>query len=139
MKSGHLLHGELSATIARMGHGDGLVVGDAGLPVPRGPQRIDLAVTRGVPSFLVTLDTVLDELRIERIVLADEIKLRNPVQLTGIEAILSAYQIRTAARVEVVFVPHDEFKQRTGSAVAVVRTGECTPYSNVILHSGVVF
>lgn len=139
MKSGRLLHAELSATIARMGHGDGLVVGDAGLPVPQGVSRIDLAVTRGTPSFLVTLDTVLDELRIERIVLADEIKLRNPAQLAGIEALLSEYQIRTAARVEVVFVSHDAFKQRTGGAVAVVRTGECTPYSNVILHSGVVF
>jgi len=72
-------------------------------------------------------------------VLADEIKLRNPAQLTGIEALVSAYQARVAARVQVVFVPHEEFKQLTGSAVAVVRTGECTPYSNVILHSGVVF
>jgi D-ribose pyranase len=139
MKSGRLLHGELSATIARMGHGDGLAIGDAGLPIPIGPARIDLAVTRGTPSFLVTLEAVLDELRIERVVLADEIRERNPAQLAGIEAVLLAYRDRTAARVDVVFVSHDEFKRRTASTLAVVRTGECTPYSNAILHSGVVF
>jgi D-ribose pyranase len=139
MKSGKLLHGELSATIARMGHGDGLVIGDAGLPIPHGPLRIDLALARAIPPFLATLETVLDELRVERIVLADEIKLRNPTQLAGIEQLLSGYHGRTAVRVEVNFVSHDELKRRTGTAIAVVRTGECTPYSNVILHSGVVF
>lgn len=139
MKSGRLLHSELSATIARMGHGDSLVIGDAGLPIPRGPARIDLALARGTPSFLATLETVLDELRVERIVLADEIKARNPAQLAGIEALFADYKVRTAARVEVVFVSHEEFKLRTGGAIAAVRTGECTPYSNVILHSGVVF
>ncbi len=139
MKTGRLLHGELSATIARMGHGDSLVIGDAGLPVPHGPVRIDLALTRGIPSFLATLEIVLDELRIERVVLAEEIKPRNAAQLAAVEAMLDEYRIRSSAAVEVLFVSHAEFKQRTARALAVVRTGECTPYSNVILHAGVVF
>ena len=141
MKTGKLLHSELSATIARMGHGDALVIGDAGLPVPHGPLRIDLALTPGIPSFLETLDAVLDELRIERIVLAEEIGPRNPRQLAAIQQRLAGYRKRVAPgiEVEVVFVPHDELKQRSARALAVVRTGECTPYSNVILHSGVVF
>lgn len=139
MKSGRLLNSELSAVIARMGHTDALVIGDAGLPIPVGPARIDLALTRGIPSFLETLGAVLDELRIERVVLAEEIKLRNPEQLAGIEQLLAAYRARTGATVDIAFVPHETFKQRCGAALAVVRTGECTPYSNVILHSGVVF
>jgi len=139
MKSTRLLHSELSATIARMGHGDALVIGDAGLPIPHGPLRIDLAVTRGTPSFLATLDAVLDELRIERAVVAAEIEPRNPAQLAGIQAMLAEYRIRTGAVFDVVLVPHDELKRRSAAAIAVVRTGECTPYSNVILYSGVVF
>jgi D-ribose pyranase len=122
-----------------MGHGDSLVIGDAGLPIPQGPVRIDLALTRGIPSFLATLETVLDELRIERVVIAEEIEARNPEQLAGVEAILAGYRVRTGASVEVVVVPHDELKRRTAGALAVVRTGECTPYANVILCSGVVF
>lgn len=139
MKSGRLLNSELSLAIARMGHGDSLVIADAGLPIPHGPERIDLALTRGIPSFTATLETVLDELRIERIVVAEEIRTRNPGQLAEIERILSAYGTRTGAAVEVAFVPHEEFKRRSGEALAVVRTGECSPYSNVILQSGVVF
>jgi D-ribose pyranase len=139
MKAGRLLHSELSAVIARMGHGDSLVIGDAGLPIPHGPVRIDLALTRGIPSFLATLETVLDELRIERVILAEEIEARNPEQLAGIEAILAGYRVRTGASVEIVRVPHDELKRRTAGAVAAVRTGECTPYANAILCSGVVF
>jgi D-ribose pyranase len=139
MKSGRLLNSELSAVIARMGHTDSLVIADAGLPIPVGPMRIDLALTRGVPSFRVTFETILEELRVERIILAEEIQTRNSAQLDDIMKTLSAYRDRTGASVEVVFVPHKAFKQRTGAALAIVRTGECTPYSNVILHSGVVF
>jgi D-ribose pyranase len=139
MKSGRLLNSELSAVIARMGHTDSLVIADAGLPVPVGPMRIDLALTRGIPSFLATFETILEELRIERILLAEEIRTRNSAQLDDIMKTLSAYRDRTGALVEIVFVPHEAFKQRTGAALAIVRTGECTPYSNVILHSGVVF
>ena len=36
-------------------------------------------------------------------------------------------------------IPHKDFKRRTFEAKAIVRTGEFTPYANVILISGVVF
>lgn len=36
-------------------------------------------------------------------------------------------------------VPHDEFKRLSQASEVIVRTGECTPYANVILKSGVVF
>lgn len=43
------------------------------------------------------------------------------------------------AVVEVQAVAHEEFMQRSRSSVAIVRTGEFTPYANVILVAGVVF
>ncbi len=45
MKRTALLHAELSHAIASLGHGDMLVIGDVGLPIPPGPRRIDLALT----------------------------------------------------------------------------------------------
>ena len=36
-------------------------------------------------------------------------------------------------------VSHEEFKRRTAKARAMVRTGECTPYANIILIAGVKF
>ncbi|NIR27689.1 MAG: D-ribose pyranase, partial [Gammaproteobacteria bacterium] len=55
MKKGKLINQPISAVIAGMGHGDELVIADAGLPIPTEPRRIDLALTKGIPSFLDTL------------------------------------------------------------------------------------
>jgi len=131
MKLGGVLNHRLAMVIAEMGHTDGLTVADAGLPVPLSVERIDLAVSPGVPSFTQVLEVIASELKAEEIVIAREAFDRNPDLLRTIE--------RCYPGVPVVAVPHVEFKQQTQQTRAVVRTGECTPYANVILRSGVIF
>jgi D-ribose pyranase len=130
MKRTTLLHAELSRVIAGMGHGDLLVIGDAGLPIPPGPQCIDLAVMRGVPSFADVLTAVLSELQVERAVVAQE--------ACGPGDALPHW-CRQLQRVVPTTVPHVQFKQLCLGARAMVRTGEFTPYANVVLYAGVVF
>lgn len=132
MRKTALLNSNLSYVISKMGHTDMLTVGDCGLPIPDGVERVDLALKLGVPGFLETLDTILEELCVERIVLAEEIKIASPEMHAEILR-------RFGAQVRVEYVPHEAFKRQTQRAKAVVRTGECTPYANVILCSGVVF
>lgn len=131
MKKTTLLQSDLSYVIATLGHLDTLVIADAGLPIPAQTVRIDLALTRGVPGAVQTLRVVLDEMKVERVILAEEAKERNPGYLAEVQALLPD--------VPVEFVSHAEFKVRTTSARAIVRTGEFAPYANVILVSGVVF
>jgi len=131
MKKTTLLQSDLSHVIATLGHLDTLVVADAGLPIPGETRRIDLALTKGVPGAVQTLKVVLDEMQVEKVILAEEVKDRNPRFLAEVRELLR--------NVPVEFVPHVEFKTRTASARAVVRTGEFSPYANVILVSGVVF
>lgn len=131
MKKTTLLQSELSYTIATMGHMDTLVIADAGLPIPPETVRIDLALTKNVPGAVQTLKIILDEMKVEKAILAEEVKDRNPKFLAEVQEMLPS--------VPLDFVPHAEFKVRTGSARAVVRTGEFSPYANVILVSGVVF
>ena len=131
MKKTTLLQSDLSYIIATLGHMDTLVIADAGLPIPAETVRIDLALTQGVPSAAQTLKVVLDEMKVERIILAEEVKERNPKFLVEVQELLP--------NVPVEFVMHSEFKTKTASARAVVRTGEFAPYANVILVSGVVF
>ena len=131
MKKTPLLHGELSHLVATMGHGDALVIADAGLPVPPGTRCIDLAVARGVPSFEQVLDAVLAELQVERAVHATELQARCP-------ALASALHSRLE-RIPLSQVDHAAFKELTRHARAIVRTGEFSPYANVILYAGVVF
>jgi D-ribose pyranase len=121
----------LSAVIATMGHGDMLVVADAGLPIPPGVERIDLAVRAGLPGVIEVTEAIAGELQVERIVLAAELESGNG-PLSDRFAALFPGVARKA-------VPHEEFKRLTAGARAVVRTGECTPYANVILVSGVTF
>ena len=131
MKKTTLLQSDLSYIIATMGHLDTLVIADAGLPIPAETSRIDLALTKGVPGATQTLRVVLDELKVERVILAEEAKERNPRFVAAVQELLPG--------VPVDFVSHAEFKSRTSAARAVVRTGEFAPYANVILVSGVVF
>lgn len=131
MKKGKLLNSEISSVISQMGHTDSLTIGDCGLPIPKDVKRIDLALKYGVPSFLDTLDTVLEELCVEEIIIAEEIK----------EAAEQMYKeiLNRFENVKVTMVKHEELKVMTKDSHAVIRTGECTPYSNIILKSGVVF
>lgn len=131
MYKGALLNSGLLTVIGEMGHTDKLAIGDAGLPIPAGVKRIDLAVTENLPGFLETLDAVLSSLEVESVLLAEEIKSYNP---TLYKALLSRF-----SEAQISFVSHERFKEMTQTAKAVVRTGECSPYANIILVSGVTF
>ena len=131
MKKTELLNADISAAIAMMGHTDMLAIGDCGLPVPDSTLRIDLALKKGVPGFLETLETVLTELCVEKVTVAEEICEKN--------AELHNEIVKLFKDIEVTKVPHEELKKMTGDCVAVIRTGEFKPYANIILHSGVTF
>ena len=133
MKKTKLINSEISYVIAQMGHFDTLVIADAGLPIPCGVDRIDLAVSEGVPGFLSVLEAVLSELKVQKATVAKELQDKNP---TLTESLRNAIQQEDADFEE---IPHEEFKKRTESSMAVVRTGEMQPFANIILESGVVF
>jgi D-ribose pyranase len=89
MKKTPLLNVALSRLIASLGHGDKVVIGDAGLPVPPGVELIDLALTQGIPDFVTTLKVVLSEMQVESHVLAQEILEKRPSALATLDALLS--------------------------------------------------
>jgi len=127
-----LLHAELSQVIAALGHGDMLVIGDAGLPIPDGPRRIDLALTPGIPRVADVLKVVLSEMQVERALIAREAIGQLPAGQ------LPAWcEGQLAALPETV--SHEELKRLSARAKAVIRTGECTPYANIVLYAGVTF
>ncbi|CAM3900010.1 D-ribose pyranase [Pseudomonas reidholzensis] len=134
MKKTALLNIALSRTIAGLGHGDILVIGDAGLPVPAGVELIDLAVTPGLPDFASVLRVVVSEMQVERHVLAEEIFQVAPPGLAEVEALFGQGLLGGRER-----MPHNEFKALSGRAKVIVRTGECKPYSNIALIAGVTF
>jgi len=139
MKKGKLLHSEIAYVIGKMGHTDGLTIGDCGLPIPEGVRRIDLALSKGIPGFLETLLTVLTELQVEQVILATEMEEKSPALYLQVMDVISRTEKEAGSSIEVIKVSHIEFKELTKETKAVIRTGEQTPYANMILKSGVVF
>lgn len=135
MRRNGLLNPELLRAIAAMGHTDALVIADAGLPVPPGVPVLDLSVVPGVPSVEVVTRAVLGELAVEGAVWATEAAQPN----SGMDARFRTWLRELAPHAALRQVPHEEFKRLSGAARLVVRTGEFTPYANLLLYGGVPF
>ena len=71
MNRSKLLNAELSHAIASMGHGDLMIVCDAGFPIPSSAWRIDLAITPDVPDLATVLTPISEALIVERLSYAD--------------------------------------------------------------------
>ncbi|MCI9526870.1 MAG: D-ribose pyranase [Lachnospiraceae bacterium] len=135
MKRNGIINADISRVLSYMGHTDTLAVGDCGLPIPDETERIDLSLKLGVPSFMEVLREVAKEMKIEKVVLAEEIQEKNPEVLQEILALVS--EMETECAIE--YISHAELKAQTKSCKAVIRTGETTPYANIILQSACLF
>jgi D-ribose pyranase len=130
MKKNGILNSEIAGVLAKMGHTDMIIIADCGLPIPDGVKRIDLAVALGTPSFLEVLKAVTEDMAVEKATLAEEIHDHNSeVHEKTKKSVSAAYE----------YVSHERFKELTKQAKAIIRTGEATPYANIILHAGVIF
>jgi len=131
MKKENLLNPELVAAVAKIGHTDYFCIADCGLPIPLGVECIDVSVSAGIPGFLEVLKAIESELVIESYIYADEIEKKNPKLMEGIGKILNAKPAKS--------VSHEEFKKLNSKSKTIVRTGEASPYANIILIGGVNF
>lgn len=139
MHKGQLFNSEIVQALSKMGHTDQIAIGDAGLPIPNAVQRIDLALTYGIPTFMQVFESLSKEMQIEKVILAQEVIAQNPTIHNKILKQLKKIKQTQQNSVEIVYVSHEELKQQTHHCKAVIRTGECTPYANIILQSGVIF
>ena len=124
-----IIHAQLAAALATLRHTDLFGISDSGFPTGKGTQVIDLAIVYGLPSFDRVLDAILSEVVVEKAIMANETDVHNPAQANRIRSHFA----------DVVSVSHDELKTMATDARFVVRTGDATPYSNVLLRAGVAF
>jgi len=125
MKKRGVLNERMAGAIAGLGHMDRMIVCDAGFPVPRETEKIDIALTRGIPAFKDTLGAVLSEMVVEKVVLALETREVSPALYQWLREVFPKQEFE--------LVPHAQFKLLARDVKFVVRTGEFTPYANVIL------
>ncbi|WLW54845.1 D-ribose pyranase [Streptomyces sp. YU58] len=129
MKKAGILNRHLSGALAELGHGDGVLVCDAGMPIPDGPRVVDLAFRAGVPSFAEVVEGLLAELVVEGATAAEEVRSANTEASSLLDARFPSLEL----------VSHEKLKELSAGARLVVRTGEARPYANVLLRCGVFF
>lgn len=129
-----ILNSSIAKVLADMGHTDQLTIGDCGLPIPDGVKKIDLALRLGQPEFIDVTREVAKYMEIQRIYVAPEMATENPKQWAAMHELFPEDKVEW-----VVLKNHEELKQMTRNSKAVIRTGEITPFSNVVLESGVIF
>ena len=147
MKTNGILNSELITAMARMGHGDMLVVTDRGFPFPLHDVTwaIDLSVAKNLPRFLDVLAPIVEDFEIEEVIIAEETKTVSPAVHEAMLKIFSKKKNK-GKDIRIRYIPHPEFKdlvlhgaERGEPVACFVKTGEFTPYANVILVSSVPF
>ena len=129
MKKKGIINRELAGIFAKLGHTDQIVIADCGLPIPDGTVCIDLAYKLGEPGFIPVLEEVLEDLEVEQVFIAEEMKESNPDLNNYVHECFNDIQK----------VTHEQFKIQTKADKVIIRTGEASPYANIILQSGVIF
>ena len=128
MKKQGILNRELAGIFAKMGHTDQLVIADCGLPIPDGVRCIDLSYTLGKPTFLDIVEAVTTDFQAEKAIVANELSKHNEPVHQELDD-----------KFELTYISHEELKELSKQAKVIIRTGEATPYANIVLQSGVIF
>ncbi len=131
MKKSGIINAQLAGLVAGLGHNDIFLVADGGMPIPKGVEIVDLALCGGVPTFEQVMDAICDEVVIEGYTVANEITEKNPK--------LFEYISEKLVGAECVMTSHTDLKAETCNVKFAIRTGEFTPYPNIILRAGVAF
>lgn len=130
MKEKGILNSEISKRLSDLGHTDLIAIGDCGLPIDP-DKKIDLSLKLGQPKFIDVLEILLEDFGCEHYILASEIKDKNPDQEKAIVNLLEGVSSQ--------YICHEDFKKKLEDVKFVIRTGENTPYSNIILQSKNIF
>jgi D-ribose pyranase len=131
MKRIGILNQDILNAVGSLGHSDRIIISDAGLPIPQHVNRIDLSVTKGIVPFFDVLKPMLEEVVVEKVILAKEIKDASPEIHKKI--------LEMVGKIPVEYVTQVEFKKQSHDAKAIIRTGQCTPFTNIMLEIGVDF
>src|SRR5699024_3966755 len=124
-----ILNSEICKVLSDLGHTDRIVIADCGLPIPKVVKKIDLALSFGVPNFESVYEEGMKYMSVQKMIVEEEIKDDND----------SLFEKITQSNIDTEYVSHERFKELTNDTVAIIRTGEATPFANVILESDVLF
>lgn len=124
-----ILNPQIGSLLARVRHTNALVIADRGFPFWPMIETVDISLVDDVPTVLQVLGAIRANFVVGRAFMAEEFLAHNP------DATRAAYA-HALGGVEVIHEPHEaSFKPRVPHAIGLIRTGDTTPYGNVVLVS----
>lgn len=129
MKEIGIINRDLARIISEQGHSDLLMIADAGFAIPTGANVVDLSLSENKPTVLEVLEELKKYFSVEKIILAKQTQEKNPTYFSKVKNIWDN-------SVDAEVIDHAELKQIAKGVKAVIRTGDFTAFSNVILVSG---
>ena len=127
MKKSGIINAELMKALTLARHGHMITIWDAGFPLPKGEDIIDLSLTAGIPSFFDTLKAVLNEIIVEKFIVVDHMEIYNPQGLQQVQKIMIKQEQEN--------LDFESFIERSRQSLVFIRTGGLMPDSNIILVS----
>jgi D-ribose pyranase len=129
MKETGVINREVASAIAKQGHGDLLMVTDAGFAIPPEIEVIDLSLDINKPMVLEVLEMLRKNFSVEKMVIANQTRETSPTQFQNISKAFGE-------GIKVETVDHSRLKEMSKTVKTVIRSGDFTAFSNVILVSG---
>ena len=127
LKTG-ILNPRINSLLARVRHTNTLVIADRGFPFWPMIETVDISLVDDVPTVLAVLRALRPNFQIGNVWMAQEfLKLNSGKTRSAFTEVLKG--------IELLHEPHSEFKQRVPHAIGLIRTGDTTPYANIILES----
>jgi len=124
-----ILNIEINRILSSLGHGQLLLVCDAGFPIPINADYVDLSLTKGIPSLNTVLKAINDVFITEKLIFAEEVLKNNLPLYNDLKNIFPEVEFET--------IPHERILSVYSNAVkSIIRTGDYNPWGNIILQSG---
>ena len=123
-----ILNPGINSLISRVRHTNTLVIADRGFPFWPEIETVDVALVDDIPRVLDVLRALQDRCVFGRLFMAEEFQRENP------QAVQDAFA-EAIGDLPTSYEPHDAFKKRVPRAIGLIRTGDTTPYANMILES----
>jgi len=124
-----ILNRAIASALTKQGHGDLLMVTDAGFAIPQGVEVIDISLEENKPMVLEVLSMLRKKFSIEKMYMANQTKEISP---SLFENISNAF----GEGILVETVDHLVMKEMSKNVKVIIRSGDFTAYGNVILVSG---
>jgi D-ribose pyranase len=127
LKNG-ILNPAINSLLSRVRHTNTLVIADRGFTFWPQIETVDISLVDDIPRVIDVLKAIQRNFSVGRVFAAQEFLAGNSPQ--------TASELEDALLgIPITFEPHIEFKRRVPSAIGLIRTGDTTQYSNLILES----